>query len=126
MPRYVAASESDPLIERTRSPNPSYSERPFRQRPERASPHCCTVCCTILSISASIFLVWIGIYATIGWNYQHGGWTPDQIGTVQRNSFGAAGMWAVTGLISLWFWRRSKQRADELDREIGIMRPHGD
>jgi len=125
MPRFVAANESDPLLGSARAaPTPSYSEQSFKRRKERAGPHCCTVCCTILSFVSTFFLIWIGTYAAIGWNYQHGGWTKAQAYNVQTNAWTAAFLWALTGLVSLWFWRRSRLRDDILDREVGIVRPH--
>lgn len=130
---FIPYDEAAPLLERRYS---SYDATPSSGSPQgsgspalasaaaaaaQQSPHCCTVFCTILSISSSIFMCWIALYASMGWNYQQHGWAPETIPAVRTNCLGAAGMWAGTACVSLYFWNRTIQRNG---REFDLSRQH--
>jgi hypothetical protein len=78
------------------------------------SPHFCSVCCSILSLSAFVFLMWIALYASFGWNYQQNGWKPTQIHSVQQNCVGAAMLWLGSAAISLFYWNRALSRSSSI------------
>jgi len=93
-------------------------------------PHCCPVCCTIFSAVAVYFLFSLGIYASLGWNYNPAAWPPHKARTVAANSFGAAALYFISMLVSLYYWSKQKFDPGYLPgtRRPGPerVRPHGD
>jgi len=122
--RNRAPSESDPLLGPSSQPQSYLDTTPTRKIKRKNEP-CCAPCCVCWSALCCLFLVWIGIYATLGWSYMQRGWTPAQVPTVQRNSFLGALCWCITGCISLVFWRRQVER-NERYTEMTIVRERGD
>jgi hypothetical protein len=130
MPRVRVASESDPLLPGPESSSLSWSAprpgnyldtEPAARIARRKRPFCAP-CCTCWSSVCFGFLIWLGIYASLGWDYQQNGWTRAQIPTVQRNAFLGALLWAMTGTASYFWWQRQLERRDASDTEMTVMR----
>ena len=126
MSRLRAASESDPLLGETSVDYSSEASlvRKTRRKspaPTKASTQC-AACCALYSSSSSLFLVWIGVYASIGWNYQEKPWSADQVPVVQRNAFVAAFLFFCTFVVSVYFWQRDDRAARSIDTEMTTYR----
>jgi len=119
-----AASESDPLLGETSVDYSSESalvRRTRRKYPPRRATQC-AVCCAYYSASSSLFLVWIGVYASVGWDYQGSGWAAAQVPVVQQNAFLAAALYFATFLASVYVWQRDERVVRELDTEMTLYR----
>jgi hypothetical protein len=131
MPRATrVASESDPLLGEA-SPSVHYSSDPALsasspQRGRRRSPWgwprsratTCAACCAVYSCSSCLFMLWIGTYAAIGWDYMAHRWTQHERPTVEFNAFMAAVLYFATFLAAMYVWRWDDKALRSVEAEM--------
>eukprot|EP00516_Mucochytrium_quahogii_P008781 CAMPEP_0203771026 /NCGR_PEP_ID=MMETSP0099_2-20121227/3172_1 /ASSEMBLY_ACC=CAM_ASM_000209 /TAXON_ID=96639 /ORGANISM=" , Strain NY0313808BC1" /LENGTH=172 /DNA_ID=CAMNT_0050668297 /DNA_START=473 /DNA_END=989 /DNA_ORIENTATION=- len=79
--------------------------------PPKGTPHPCSVCCSVFSFIGIIYLVILGTYASLGWNYFPHIWPEEKKGTVALNAFCAAGLYVGCFVLSLYYWSKTAKES---------------
>ena len=119
-----APSESDPLLGETTVDYSSEAalvrrtKKPPLRRSGRASRW--AACCAMCSCSCTLLLLWIGVYVSLGWNYQPHQWSRAQLVNVRFNAFVMAAIYFLGFLVSLFFWRRDERIMRSIDDDANM------